>query len=183
MTFLLNRRLMVMKRTFFSTVLLLTGFLLHAQREKDTLYGFQHRIIPGARAAGDIDETGKLVKKETTPSYHYSIYLATTADTPLQPVQLWINGQAFSFNAERVNDIPVRQSNLIAPANADTVLIPKTGATVYQLTPMPLAADKSSRKMRTKAKENAVVVCYKNGTKWRYAVLKKFTDLGALSLQ
>jgi hypothetical protein len=74
---------MVMKRTFFSTVCFyLLPFCCTRRREKDTLYGFQQRIIPGARAAGDIDETGKLVKKETTPSYHYSIYLAQLRGHP-----------------------------------------------------------------------------------------------------
>ena len=182
MTFLTYRRLMRMRKLSFTALLLFVAFLLHAQAAKDTLYGFQQRIIPGAKAAGDIDETGKLVKKETAPAYHYSIYLATHVEAPLQPVQLWINGQAFSFTAERVNEMPVRQTNLDASAS-DTLLIPETGTTVYQLTPMPLVADKSSRKLRAKAKENTVVVCYKTGKKARYEVLKKFSDLGALSLQ
>jgi hypothetical protein len=181
MTFPAQRRLMDMKKMLITATFLFIAFLLHAQREKDTLYGFQQRIIPGTKAAGDIDETGKLIKKETDPVYQYTIYLATHAKTPLQPIQIWINGKALSFSAEQVNEMQVQQGNLNSNT-AETILNLKTGAHVYKLTPIPLVADKSSRKLRAKAKEAALVVCYKTGKKARYAVLEKFTDLGALSM-
>jgi hypothetical protein len=171
-----------MKGTLFTASLLFVTVLLHAQAAKDTLYGFQQRIIPGAKAAGDIDENGKLIKKDTSPAYQYSLYLATDSKARFQPIQIWINGIAFSAEATPVQT-PVTEINPNLTGSTGTVLIPQTAATVYKLTPTPLAADKSSRKLRTKAKENAVVVCYKTGKKARYAVLKQFTDLGTLSLQ
>jgi hypothetical protein len=173
---------MVMKKVLFTASLLFFAILLHAQAGKDTLYAFQQRIIAGAKAAGDIDENGKLLKKEASPAYQYTLYLVTTSKAPFQPIQIWINGVAFSAEATPVQT-PVTETNPNLSGSTGTVLIPQTAATVYKLTPTPLAADKSSRKLRAKAKENAVVVCYKTGKKARYVVLKKFTDLGALSLQ
>jgi hypothetical protein len=182
MTLCTHRRLMVMKKMLFTASLLFVTVLVHAQAEKETLYGFQQRIIPGAKAAGDIDETGRLIKKDASPAYHHTLYLATASTAPFQPIQIWINGVAFSAKAAPVQT-PVTEINTNLSGSDGTVLIPKTAATIYKLTPTPLTTDKSSRKLRAKAKENAVVVCYKTGKKSRYAVLKKFTDLGALSLQ
>lgn len=182
MCFTLFFRPTIMKRIFI-TMCLVSAFLLRTYAQKDKIYGFQQQVIAGAKSAGDIDENGRLIKKKTKDANRYLIYLTTSSKTKIYPVQLWINGEAFSVDMQEVINLPVVQPDTNTPADKAKTLVPQTGAKVYQLTPVPLMVDKSNGKAKALALSNAVVVLYKTAGKQQYGLLKKFTRLDPVSLQ
>ncbi len=166
------------------TLLFFTGaLLLKAQTSKDTLYGFQQHISSGTKKVGDIDENGNLIKQKTPEVSHYSIYLATASKTRIYPIQMWINGEAFSVKIETIEQPPVEYSNINAPAAKVKPLFPEPTGTIYKLTPTPLVANKGEDKGNALAQENAVVLYYTKSGKKYYEILKKFTKLEPVSLQ
>jgi len=172
-----------MKYFVCTTLFVIMAFLLQAQPGKDTLYGFQQHVSPGIKSAGDIDENGKLLKKESPDMKHYTIYLSTASKARVYPIQLWINGRAFSVEVDTLAHPPYVYTNTDAPATKSKPLFPKTSGTIYKLNPIPLIADKSSSKAKALVKANAVVFYYiRSGIK-HYGVLKKFTELEPVSLQ
>ena len=175
-----------MKRAFFSMLFVVTVQLMLAQKAQpaqDILYGFQQHISPGIKKAGDIDENGNFTKQKSTPLSHYTIYLAAASKTRIYPIQLWINGEAFSVEMEVLAHPPAAPSNINAPGHRVQRLFPETAGTIYRLNPIPLIADKSNRKAKDLALANAAVLYYIKEGKTQYGVLKKFTELEPVSLQ
>ena len=172
-----------MKRAFFSILFVAPVLLMQAQPAQDILYGFQQHISPGIKKAGDIDENGHFTKQKSTPLSHYTIYLAAASKTRIYPIQLWINGEAFSVEMEVLAHPPAAPSNINAPGHQAKPLFPETTGTIYRLNPIPLIADKSNRKAKDLALANAAVLYYKKEGKMQYGVLKKFTELEPVSLQ
>lgn len=172
-----------MKKFYLAFLFSFAVFMIHAQPAKDKIYGFQQRVSPGAKAAGDIDENGRLIKKKSREVFHYTIYLTTVSKARIYPVQMWINGEAFSVKSKAVAQLPAVQTNIDAPAAKVKPLIPETAGEIIKLTPMPLTVDKGSVKAKALARQNAVLVLYKKEGKLHYGVLKKFTGLAPLSLQ
>jgi hypothetical protein len=170
------------KRNLFALLLVLNVFLTQAQSSGATLYGFRQRSTGGAQRTGSIDENGKTVTIKPTEVFQYNIYVSTKSKTRIYPVQLWINGEAFSVKGEPFNNNPVVPANGDAPASRLKPLIPETAGKVWKLKPLPLVADKSGGRAKALAINNDVVVLYKMGGKLRYAVLKKFTELDPVSL-
>lgn len=172
-----------MKKNLFTVLLLCMAFLLRAQPATDKIYGFRQRVIPGNKSVGDIDETGKLLKKKTPDVFQYAIYLTSASKAKIYPVQMWINGEALSVEAETKTAMQLMQETANMHNDKTNKIIRITDGTIWKLTPVPLITDKSVRRAKTLANENAVVVLYKSGGKLRYGVLKKFTDLDPVSLQ
>ena len=150
----------------------------------EMLYGFHQSVSPGAKKSADIDASGRIVKNQTSDVSHYIIYLATFSKMPIYPIQLWINGEAFSVKIEAVEQVPVIQTHSdTAGGKRKPLLTLKAGQQLFQLTPVPLIADKSSGKAKALASKNAAVLYYKKAGKFQYRVLKKFTELAAPALQ
>jgi hypothetical protein len=171
-----------MKALFFISFLFATVWL-HAQPSQEKLYGFQQRVTGGMKKAGDFDENGHFTKKETPDVFQYLIYLTSTSKATIHPVQLWVNGKAFSVNTTVVEQTPVIKTNPNLPQSPGTILVPKTAGTVLQLMPEPLIAGKTTTAANARSTKNAVVLLYTKGGKQQYAVLKKFSELPTVSLQ
>jgi hypothetical protein len=176
-------RQVYMKQVILTGLLLLTFAIVNAQSKAVTLYGFRQHISPGAQKAGDIDENGKFIEKQAPELFHYTIYLAIASKAPVAPIQLWINGEPYSVQADTVTKIPVTTTNTDAPAAKVVHLIPDTAGTILKLMPVPLTIDKGTKRLHKLAKTNAVVVRYKQDGDLRYEVLKKFKDLDPQALQ
>lgn len=172
-----------MKRILFTALFFYTALFIQAQPAKDTLYGFQQRVIPGAKAAGVIDENGKFIKKQTPDLLHQDLYLVTASKTKVYPVQLWINGAAFSVEIKQIQKTPILLYNENLSNSKSNVLVPKTTGYVFKLTPVPLVADKNGGPGKALMQSNVVVLYYKKNGRLQYAVLKKFTNLSSVSLQ
>lgn len=172
-----------MKRILFTATVFVVAFSGHAQSTSDKLYGFRQQVSPGITKAADIDESGRVTKRKTATSVQHAIFFTTASKTRIYPVQVWLNGEAFSVKAETLEHPPVTYSNSDAVITKPKLLFPQSAGTIYRLTPMPLLADKSNGKGKALAQANAVVLLYKKSGKMQYGVLKKFTDLEPASLQ
>jgi len=172
-----------MNHAFLSLLFVFTILLMQGQPAKDILYGFQQHISPGIKKAGEIDENGNFKRQKSTPLSNYTIYLSVASKTRIYPIQLWINGEAFSVEMEELANPPAALSTINAPGHKAKPLFPETTGTIYRLNPIPLIADKSNRKATDLASKNAAVLYYKKEGKMHYAVLKKFTDLESVPLQ
>lgn len=172
----------LMKQSIFMLLFLGTALFLQAQKAKPELYGYRQRITGGAKKVGEIDETGKLIKKKTRDVFHYAIYVATASKARIYPVQLWINGEAFSVEMERVMQTPVTQEAVNLLNGNAKILVPEAAGSVYKLNTVPLISDKGDNRAYTLAKTHAVLFLYKTAGKLQYGVLKKFTDLEPVSM-
>jgi hypothetical protein len=169
-----------MKTMIVTALLFFMVMWLHAQPETDTLFAYRQRVTPGTQKIGDMDENGKLIKKEAKPVFHYTICFIAPSKTPIYPVQLWVNGKAAAVEATTLENPPTVYTNVDAPRP----LFAQPVGTIYKLTPAPLAVDKDiAGTGKTLAVNNAVVLLYKKDGKLQYEVLKKFTDQPAVSLQ
>lgn len=170
------------KRNLFTILFLVSVFLLQAQVNNATIYGFRQRVTGGAQKGGTVNEDGTITKVERSNVFQYTIYLATASTVRVYPVQMWINGEVFSVETERGIQTPILQVNTNKLDTSQKVLVPNRTGQVLKLVPAPLTVDKSSGRAKSLASTHAVVVLYKSGGKLRYGVLKKFTDLNTLAL-
>jgi hypothetical protein len=171
-----------MKRLFFTTVLLVAISYLQAQTA-DQLYGFRQGVTPGTKKVAEIEQGGLVTKSETAPIFQYRIYFTTIFKARIYLVQLWLNGEAFAVNSLVVPDTQLLQEAEKQYGEKPKPIIYKAGTTIYKLTPIPLAVDKSTGKGKALAQANAVVLLYKKGGKLHYGVLKKFTEQKPVALQ
>lgn len=171
------------KHIFFTLAFIATAFLIQAQEDGITIYGFRQQSTGGMQKRGDIDETGKLVKKEPAQIFKNLIYLASASKARIYPVQMWIKGEAFSVNANVVTSEQLLKEDANRHAGKIKAVVYKAGQTIWKLTPKPLVIDKSGGRAKALAIANDVVVLYKMSGKLRYGVLKKFTDLDPVALQ
>ena len=172
-----------MKKLVFTTTFFFAALLLHAQPTAVRLYGYRQRVHPGIKKAGDFDTSGNFIKKEPAPVFQYLIFLITTSKAPIQPTQLWLNGEAFAVETKIMEHPPMRQGNSDAPAPTFKPLFAQPAGTIYKLTPVPLTAGNSTPKGRKLAHENAVVVLYEKEGRLQYGVLKKLIDIESALLQ
>lgn len=171
------------KRNFYILVFMLMISVAQAQSDTATVYAFRQRTTGGMQKQGDIDESGKIIKRTPKQVFKHTIYLASASKARIYPVQIWINGKAFSVKSEPVKNNPVVPANMDAPVTKLKTLLPTTAGTVLKLTPLPLAADKSGAHAKALAVDNDVVVLYKLSGKLRYGVWKKFVELDPVALQ
>src|SRR5438309_5861860 len=135
-------------KPFFFTLLLFFFVAVQAQSHGEKLYGFQQRVIPGTQQAGAYDQNGHFIKKEAPEVFKYLIYLTTSPKESIYPVQLWINGKAFSIKMDSVQQTPVVQHDTNLPNSEGKVLVPKSTGVVLQLIPVPLVADKGTSALK-----------------------------------
>ncbi len=157
--------------------------VLYAQKHTAVIYGFRQQSTGGMQKRGDIDESGRLLKKEPPKVFKYAIYLTTKYTQTLHPVQIWIKGKAFSVRAEAktaaefLNEDAGRYSKKTNPA------IYETAGAIWKLNKTQPTKNNGSNRAKALAAANDVVVLYRMGGKLHYGVLKKFTDLEPALLQ
>jgi len=176
----------------FKTLLLMAiiiGSATAAFAQGDKLYGYRQAVIPGAAAANKrvIDDAGNVVTERRTEDTRntYHIYLATTAKTRVYPIEVWINGEAFSARPENGAKTPVEVPSGpgVMGRASNSTLVPKTTQKVTRLIPIPLVADKTSQKAAALAKQAELVVVYKQGGKTYYKTIKTLEALPPVALQ
>jgi len=173
-----------MKKLYLTLAFFVAAFLLHAQGSLERLYGFHQSVSPGAKRMADIDASGRIVKNEAPDLSHYFLLLTTPSRLRIYPIQLWINGVAYSVKIESVEKVPIFNNNGDTSSGMKKLpLTLKTGEKLFQLTPVPLIADKGSAKAKALTAKNAVVFYYKKAGTFHYEVLKKFTELTAPTVQ
>jgi hypothetical protein len=130
-----------MKRIPLLLALLFCGLLVSAQPTLN-IYAYERDLLPGMVPSGT---RGTGVQKE------YLIYVKT--GSPIVPVRVWINGQAYNAKLMRVTT-PVTGHSMV-PGQVP-VLVAKTTVPVYQLSLVPVKMNVRSSLSRT----NAVVFQY-----------------------
>jgi hypothetical protein len=172
------------KRILTAVLFLITiGLYAQAQSTTSTLYAYRQRVNPGTQKIGEVDENGRVTKKEMVPVFHYTVYFTTATKSRIYPMVLWINGEAATVETETLVNPPSLPSNVMAPAALAKPLFPKPAGFIYKLIPRQPATGKRTSTGKMLAKENAVVLLYNKDGKLQYGVLKKFTDLTPVSLQ
>ena len=166
-----------MKYFYFLWIAILFSVLSFAQTEgASKIYGYKQRVLPGIVR---VDENGKEQRRQ--PQYNYFIYLAST--TKVVPVEIWVNGEAYSVLVTSRSSTPV---NYIHPNSGDTtpkILVPKTTRKVLQLGPSSSKIQKPTTKGKTLSSKNELVVIYKGNGKMYYKTISKLDELEPLSMQ
>jgi len=166
-----------MKHLYFLLIAITFFISSFAQTEGASgVYGYKQRIIPGMVR---VDKNGREVHRETR--YNYFIYLAST--TKVAPVEIWINGEAYSPIVNNVATTPVEYTN---PTSGDTtpqILVPKTTRKVLQVSPSPNKIQKPTTKGKTLSAKNELVIIYKGNSKLYYKTLSQLKNLEPLSMQ
>lgn len=126
-----------------------------------------------------VDENGREVPRK--PQYNYFIYLASASK--ITPVELWINGQAYSVTVNNVFTTPVEYTNPTSGDNKSKLLVPKTNRRVLQLGPSVNKIQTPSQKGKTLSAKNELIVIYKANGKLYYKALSKMNELQAVNMQ
>jgi len=166
-----------MKQFYFLLVAITFSFLSFAQTEgASKIYGYKQRVMPGTVR---VDENGREQRRQ--PQYNYFIYLAST--TKVSPIEIWINGEAYSVIVATKSATPVKYTH---PNSGDTIpkiLVPKTTRRVLQLGPSSGKIQKPTLKGKTLASKNELVVIYKGNGKMYYKTISKLDELEPLAMQ
>ena len=142
------------------------------------IFAFEQENLPGTQPAGVKDENGNTVKKAAAKK-NYFIFLSLKKSTNVTPVQLFIEGVAYSIRWAVVSRTPVEYTSKNIPNRpVKTTLVPKTRNKVIQITPTEISGSENhDAGIQKLARENDVVVVYKWNKK-RYAVaLNKIRQL------
>lgn len=180
-TYSLNTVYMNIKRTLgiiFIAIAITT--IANAQTNNNImLYGYIQPVLPGITAKGDIDENGRMIKKNTGGVMNnYRIYITAPSNFRIYPIAIWIKSTPYSAKSEVITNTPVVLTNHTIPSHPQTTtLVPKTTQKVWQITPLPPIESKLSAKAKVMAQTNELVVSYKLNGKYYYAALEKLTEL------
>jgi hypothetical protein len=159
---------------FLAVVLTISSF---AQREgASKVYGYKQRVMPGMVR---VDINGNEMKRQ--PQYNYFIYLAST--TQVTPVEIWINGEAYSPITNKVLTTPVEYTNPTSGENKPKILVPQTDRFVLQLSTSLNKVKKPSKKGKTLSKNNELVIIYKGNGKLFYRAIADLSELDSVHMQ
>lgn len=163
---------------------LLLAVLLAAASQAQTkgtikIYGYKQPVVGGV-AQRTISENGKSNEAAVKPRFNYRIYTASSSN--ITPVELWINGKAFSVSQSLVES-PVIYTSTNNPANpVSVILVPKTNKKVLQLG-LEEPKRSASAKAKTWAKTNELVLIYKVNGRTFYQVMKRLEVMEIAFLQ
>lgn len=170
----------------FGTMLIVMAGMAKAQVNSNVkLYGYIQPVLPGIIAKGDIDESGRLIKKKSDGVMNnYRIYITAPNSYRLYPIAIWINGSPYAARAEVITNTPVVAINNTIPSHPQTTtLVPQTNQKVWQITPLPSIESKLAAKAKAMAQSNELVVSYKLNGKYYYAALEKLSLLASEARQ
>ena len=168
-----------MKSLFF--LLFTLSLTAHLQAQEVKLYGYVQKVTPGVSAAVELDENGARKKLSGKVMENYLMYLAGPSRSRVYLVEGWIKGEKVGLKGTPVKS-PVKVTAFSETGEAVDV-VPKTAATVWQLTGTTAFAGKTFEKAKGLAQTNDLVVVYKLNGRFRYATLKSFTPLETVHLQ
>lgn len=171
------KHLTCMKQFYFLFIAMMFSVLSFAQKEgASKIYGFKQRVMPGMVR---IDENGIEVQRK--PQYNYFIYLAS--GTKVTPVEIWINGEAYSPIVNNVSATPVEYTNPTSGDNKSKILVPKTTRRVLQLGPGLNKIHKPTGKGKMLSAKNEMVIIYRGNGKLYYKKLSKLCELEPVHMQ
>lgn len=149
------------------------------------LYGYRQTVSAGIDAGREIGPDGTMTKAQPKRMVNYFVYFTTTSKTRLYPVALFIEGVRYDVQSGTVKQTPVLEQRQLLPGQKAEVLVPKTTAVVYQLTPSAAttASAKAPTSAKTLARSNALVFVYRQGGKTYTRSLKTFTQLTPEAMQ
>lgn len=166
-----------MKQFYFLLLAVVLTVSSFAQNEgASKVYGYKQRVMPGMVR---VDINGNEVKRQ--PQYNYFIYLVST--THVAPIEIWINGEAYSSITNKVLTTPVEYTNPTSADNKPKILVPETKRYVLQLSPSLNKVTKPSKKGKTLSKKNELVIIYKGNGKLYYKVITDLSELEPVRMQ
>lgn len=166
-----------MKQFYFLLLALVLTVSSFAQKEgASKVYGYKQRVMPGMVR---VDINGNEVKRQ--PQYNYFIYLAST--THVTPIEIWINGEAYSPITNKVLTTPVEYTNPTSGDNKPKILVPKSNRYVLQLSLSLNKVKKPSKNGKTLSKNNELVIIYKGNRKLFYKAIADLSELESMHMQ
>ena len=166
-----------MKQFYFLLIAISVSVFSFAQTEGTSkIYGFKQRVMPGMVR---VDENGREVQRK--PQYNYFIYLASAST--VTPIEIWINGEAYSPIVNNVSATPVEYTNPTSGDNKSKVLVPKTKQHVLQLSPSLNKIQKPTQKGKMLSAKNEMVIIYKGNGKLYYKKLSELSELEPVHMQ
>ena len=112
---------------------------------------------------------------------YYFIYLASSGK--VTPVEIWINGEAYSPIVNEVSATPVEYTNPTSGDQKPKVLVSRTNRTVLQLSPSLNKIPKPAQKGRSLSSKNELVVIYKANGKLYYKAMARLNGLDPVQMQ
>ena len=166
-----------MKQFYFLLIAINFSVFSFAQTEgASKIYGYKQKLMPGMVR---VDANGREVPRQ--PHYNYFIYLAST--NKVTPVEIWINGEAYSPIVNAVSSTPVEYTNPTSGDNKAIELVPKTTRKVLQVGPSLNKMQKPTQKGKSLSKKNELVIIYKWNGRWFYKTLTQLNELDAVHMQ
>jgi hypothetical protein len=125
-----------------------------------------------------MDKDGKIIQGNNT-TMHYFLYLETYPGKKMRLDQVWVNGQAYSFDTMLVST-PVtidRSIKSVGPREADT-LVPSTNRVVWSINIYTVQiTTPTSRYIKQLVSANEVVFAYTYNRKKYYLAVKSTQQL------
>jgi hypothetical protein len=166
-----------MKQFYFLLIAITFSVFSFAQTEgASKIYGYRQKVMPGTVR---VDDNGREVKRPT--QYNYFIYLAS--NTKVKPIEIWINGVAYSPIVNHVSTTPVEYINPTSGDNKPNVLVPKTSKKVLQLSPSLNKIQRPTQNGKSFSSKNELVIIYKGNGKLYYKVLPNLKELEVVHMQ
>jgi hypothetical protein len=125
-----------MKYTFLFIIILISGYSAMSQPNARA-YAYARETSPGTIPVGVTDENGNKVRTSKMGySREYFIYLVYDNCAQLTPVRLLINGRAYQFKNQTIDQSPVAIMNNNIPGQPKNItLVPKTNDKIIRLIP------------------------------------------------
>lgn len=172
-----------MKRILLS--LLLTGLLASCKAQQKgtvSVYGFKQAVLPGILPGDLMTDDGRVIQQEFKPKFNLFIY--TASKNNITPVEVWLEGKRYAVVAEPVANTPVQYTNPTAMPKPGTItLVPKTSKKVLRIALTEAERKKPLLQKSGIAKENELVIVYKQGNQTYYVTMKGLTEIEPVAMQ
>jgi len=141
------------------------------------IFGFEQENSRGTIATDVKDENGNRQKKAVAQK-NYFIYLSFKQKYSITPLQVFINGNAFSTRTVVVETTPVEYHNNNIPSKLEKItLVPKTNDKVIELKIVDSIQVKKTSALQKLTNKNEVVVSYTWKQKKYFVILQKLKKL------
>ncbi len=145
-------------------------------------YAYARDIIPGVKPRVSLDENGTITTKHKPPGMQYFIYAETSDTALLQVKYIWIKGNEYLANAEKIKDLPlaiVKDSFTLHRENSDPNKIVTWQINVGEMISSP---DKNFKKP-SQLKDPEVLISFLYKNKLQYFPIAKLQYLEPMLLQ
>ena len=168
----------------FAVAILFSNQLFAQSRSDVKLYAYARPVTGGIMPKISTQENGTQTMVKPKTKYSYLFYLEGPKKLKVYPVEIWIKGERHGVNPSAINATPVEISTGELPQyTKTTTLVPKTNNRVIKLDPAVAVNGKDFPKAKAKAASNEVVLVYKYGGKFYYAVQEKIKLIEPIVLQ